>query len=927
MPRFWVSEIRFAALLAAGMWMPSPAGAVMPTRDGTVPPEVAQSFAAGRFDLPAAVTLGTSLAGSTWKIPVILVDFTDQPLTYTSALEWDRALFDTAGATPTGSVFDYYTWVSGNRLRVVGNVVATIHLSTAKNDYAESSWGLSGGTYRAVDEALRNCPPVDWSEYDRDLDGYVDMVWVVHSGLGGEHVITKQDLWSQTSKLTLWGNGSVFVTTDRLPGTISFERINAFSILPEMSAFHIGQRSEIGVFCHEFGHALGLPDLYDTGGVGGGTRSVGPGNWSLMSTGVYGGDGLSPEYPTHIGAWPMLFLGWGSTVRPTEDGALALGPIENGGRILDLWFQGEASQEHFLVENRQRQGFDRNLPASGLVVYWVNDFSIYRWLPSNKVINSFDPALRLMEGDARQDLMLGWNRGDASDPMPGSTGLTRWDDDTYPSTRSVSGNVTNVALRDIAADGDSMRFQVQVRAPGWQPSRAISGSGYLPILGSGRGARAADLLDGGIALVTSENVAGRLQVVLRLRRPDHTWEPPFQVSATSGAATEPTLGTLPGGDLCVAWSDSRHGANELYYRARVLGVWTAERRLTDLPGYSESPALGADGRGGVHIAWHYSDGSGSRIYFMYFPYLTPLADPRPITAATQRPDPPALAIGRDGSSYILWTDRSVAPTSLWFAHFAPDSGVRPALSLVNTGSGIKPGVAAAVGPDGRLHSLWRTGEASGNEIHYQVRGRGTSADTVLVQRGESIQDFGIVASSDGGLHLILEAAASGSSQILYKEWRSNGGWDIGSTEMTRVGDATATRPVFLPLRPGAGTVLYVAYPAAGPALFERDRGLWQQPLAAVPEAAPDAHGEFRAGPNPLCAGKPLLVRLEGRAPLERRLDVYDLAGRRVATAELHAQNGVWSAEIPASTTESWPNGMYFARAAGGRIAARVVVVR
>jgi hypothetical protein len=127
-----------------------------------------------------------------------------------------------------------------------------------------------------------------------------------------------------------------------------------------------------------------------------------------------------------------------------------------------------------------------------------------------------------------------------------------------------------------------------------------------------------------VVAVTSEYVNGRAQIVLRTRNPIHEWQPPFQVSASPGAATEPSLGVLPGGDLCVVWSDSRDGANELYFRSRVLGVWSPERRLTNLSGYSRSPALATDGRGGVHVAWYYTDG-GIPVHLLHVfpPYLSP----------------------------------------------------------------------------------------------------------------------------------------------------------------------------------------------------------------------------------------------------------------------------------------------------------------
>ena len=776
-----------------------------------------------------------------------------------------------------------------------------------------------------MNEALRKCPStIDWSEFDRDLNGKVDMVWILHSGFGGENVVTRKDLWSITSKMSDWPNGYAFETNTLVPGTPVKELVDAFSIVPEMSAFHQGQRAEIGVFCHEFGHALGLPDLYERG-FSGSTRNVGVGNWSVMSTGVYGTDGQSPQFPSHLGAWSMVYLGWAATVRPTEDGPMALGPIEKGGKVLDLWFQGEQSSEHFLVENRQRSGFDRNLQDSGLVVYHLNDARILAGMPSNHVINGYPPALQVVEGDGRQDLITGDNHGDSSDPFPGSTRAMSWNDQTFPNTRSLIGNVTHVGLSGIQVAGDSARFTVQVRAPGWQPARNASDPGLVPVLGPGRGARAGLLPDGSVVAVTSEYVNGRAQVVLRTRSPDHRWGTPFAISSSPGSATEPTIGVLPGGDLCVVWSDSRDGPNELYYRARVLGVWSGERRLTDLNGYSRSPALATDDRGGVHVAWYYTEGSVAAVYFMYFPYLVPGAQTRQMSPTGGRPDPPAIATGRGGSSYVVWSDRSPGTAAVWYSHFAPDSGARPAQRMIEQG-GIVPGVAAAVDPGGSLHMLWLTGNTDGNTIHYQIRNGFTRADSALIHRGDSIQDFGIAASADGGLHVIAEATLNGSSQILYQEMRPDGVWDVGATEVTRGTDGPATRPMVLPSSPGHTTVLYISYGGVAGALMERERGSWNPQLTAVPPEPPSSRLlELRIGPNPLRAGTPLRLSWTGAPPEARRLEVFDLSGRRVASTSLPSAAGAVS--FSPAVTGGWHDGVYFVRAGVGRPRVSFVVVR
>ena len=902
----------------------------MPPASGVMPEAVSRGFVDGRFRAVPAPALGTSSAPDAWKIPVILVDFPDQPFIYGAPEEWDLALFDSTGATPTGSVDDYYRWVSGNRLRVRGRVVARIRLDQPKTFYAGNSWGLSSSppqnTYGAVDEALRKCSPaIDWSEFDRDLDGYVDMVWVLHAGLGGEHVVSRQELWSITSRLTQWSSGTVFLTNDFVPGTNTKIRIDAFSVLPERSAFNLGGRSEIGVYCHEFGHALGLPDLYTVAPLSG-VFNAGPGNWSLMSTGAYGTDGMSPQYPSHLGAWPMTYLGWSNVVRPVEDGTMVLGPLASGSPILELWFQGEANSEHFLVENRQRLGFDRNLPAEGLVVYQVDDIAIRTAIPSNRVNNGFYPGLRLVEGDGGRELMNGLSRGDAFDPIPGANGLTRWDDATSPSTRSILGNTTHVALSEIQALGDSMSFQLYVRPRGWLPAQIRSEPTYSPVVGRGPAVRALMTADSGLAVVSSELMGGRPQVMLRTRRPDHAWDHPVQLSFSTGSASEPSLAALPGNDLAVVWTDTRHGAGEIYYRFRSRGQWSSEYRLTDLPGQSRGPALGADSFGGIHLAWLYNDGGGSTIQFMYFTYLSPFADPLPVTRSPGLPDSPTLAVAPDGSSYVCWTDRGVTTRTMAYAHFDPDSGIRPSRPLTSSFTGVPSTLNATVDQDGRLHYVWQISNSGGSEVRYQSRGATSTDDTTLMRRGESIQHLGVAVTADGSVHLVMEALRGGVPQILYKERRNDGGgWDIGATEVSRVTDGAATVPAVLPRRSGVVTVLYTGYLGSQAQLVERDRNIQPLSLTAVDADAPHMQASiWNAVPNPVRAGQGLrLWGSDGPGVLE----VFDLGGRRVATAQSRRDARGWWAEIRPEVTRDWRSGVYFARVRDRQQSTRIIVLR
>src|SRR5262249_42542405 len=140
-----------------------PAEATMPTASGKIPREVTQGFANGLF-APFARKEGVGLLAAspeTWRIPVILAAFSDQNLTY-GAADFDSALFGTRNAIPTGSVRDYYRWVSGGRLDVTGRVVAIVRLPHTLAEYGDGHWGLAGrepSAYSAVVDALWAAAP------------------------------------------------------------------------------------------------------------------------------------------------------------------------------------------------------------------------------------------------------------------------------------------------------------------------------------------------------------------------------------------------------------------------------------------------------------------------------------------------------------------------------------------------------------------------------------------------------------------------------------------------------------------------------------------------------------------------------------------------------------------------------------------------
>lgn len=921
-----ISSIGFlAAALAALVTAAPPARATMPPQSGALPAELTTASEDRLFAVPDPVDgMSASATRTEWRIPVILASFDQQPLTY-GPTDFAHDVFDTTRTSANGSLFDYWMWVSGRRIKVVAQVVATVNLPNTRYFYSRSARGLDRNStprnsFGAIRDALMlSHTQVDWNRFDLDHDGYVDMLWLVHSGTGSESSGDPDDLWSITSEMSSpWRLGESFETATLIPGTQRKVRVNRFSILPELSgmASRAGQISEIGVYCHEFGHAMGLPDLYDTSG---GSNS-GPGNWSLMATGGFGSNGVSPEFPSHVGAWALRFLGWDRTTRPTIDTNFDLSPIAETGDIVDLWFQGEESPEHFLLENRVRDVFDRTLPNQGMIVCQIDEQVMGARIGNNNVNAGLNPAMVLIEGDGDSDLRVGRNRGDGSDPFPGSLQRTEVNDDTQPNLRSMDGYITQISLSNIRRVDRKVQFTARVRAPGWRPIEDLTPPAFQPVASTGP-ARTATWANDVLEIVRSEIRAGIPQIVLH-RMLDNGIET-VTLSGSSRGAVEPSITHIAGGDLAVVWSDTREGRSKIWMRMRIGGDWLPERKLVELAGSCISPAITTDGRGILLVAFQHARDDGMEVRAMRFTYLSPYAQTYLASVPGAVPGPPGVAMTRNGISYVVWVERSTGVGRLTYIRLHPDSVWSTPDLLTPPPRASQTAFSVDTDADGTLHTVWQTSGPGDYQLHYQRRTetRRPFPDDTTLESGEiSPQNPTLVIDGAGTLHVAFESPRGSNSQIRYKRFVRGRSWDYRSTEVTEATFGYAFQPMVASPAPGRLIVAFLGESPTGPRLYRRSRNLEIAPVA-IGSPAPMPPPLLRAGPNPLPRGESLELAWEGSPPNEPVLDLFDVGGRRLLSVTLASTGERWTARIPAGAMSAWPPGVYLARVRSDRSAA------
>ncbi|MFQ6032875.1 MAG: M6 family metalloprotease domain-containing protein, partial [Candidatus Zixiibacteriota bacterium] len=339
---------------------------------------------------------------------------------------------------------DFYWENSYQTFEVIGDAYGWYRMPqdyiyyTCMFTYCYGQGGYPYNAQKLVEDAINAADPdVNFANYDHDGNGWVDALFVVHAGPGAEATGNCCDIWSmkwQTS-YTVCKDGVCMST---------------FAMEPETRG---GGLVDIGVFCHEFGHVLGLPDLYDTD-----YSSEGLGDWSLMAGGSWNGGGATPA---HLDGWCKKRLGFSDVQQLMSNQTdVEILQAETSPISYRLWTDGWPGSQYFLVENRQRVGFDRYLPGHGLLIYHVDESgsNSYEWCPGDPATPHYRVALEQADGQFDLEGCYGSpNEGDVGDPFPGWYDKRAFDDTTTPNSRNYYDNSTQVAVWNIS-DSDSAMY-------------------------------------------------------------------------------------------------------------------------------------------------------------------------------------------------------------------------------------------------------------------------------------------------------------------------------------------------------------------------------------------------------------------------------------------------------------------------------------
>jgi immune inhibitor A len=402
-----------------------------------IDPEMPQNLEAELIQLPQFKPRGDT------NTLFLLVDFEDKP--HSQSPERFKKLLFSQGNTSYDekSLNEYYKEVSYGKVNIIGHVSDWMRMPKPYAYYVNGHDGRSSyptNAQRMVEDAVNLAKEkggIDWDRFDVNGDGMIDALSVIHAGRGAEQTGPGSgDIWSHKWKMT-----------SKIPLT---------SVTHALSYQTVPEDARLGVIAHEIGHLIfGWPDLYDAepNGI---RKTEGLGSWCLMAAGSWNNRGNTPSIPC---AWCRHVQGWTNSFNIDKLQRVIVRDAEESQDVYRVWTKGQNSQEYFMLENRQKVGFDKNLPGDGILIYHIDEL-----MPNN-----FDEdhlAVGLMQADGRRDLQeIGGffrNQGDGSDPYPGTTKNYVFASNTKPNSKSFAGKNTGVFVQSLDKKS-SKAMEVRVR--------------------------------------------------------------------------------------------------------------------------------------------------------------------------------------------------------------------------------------------------------------------------------------------------------------------------------------------------------------------------------------------------------------------------------------------------------------------------------
>lgn len=387
---------------------------------------------------------------------IILVQFTDSKFKSGHDLALYKRIANEVNYSDNnfrGSIKDYFKAQSHGLFELDFDVAGICQLQHTYAYYGKNS---NDNDVRAGQMVAEAClwaheHGTDFSKYDWDGDGEVDQVFVLYAGHGEASYDKDPD--------TIWPHMHYLSASD-YGKSLSLDGVTVDTYACSCELNGDGNLDGIGTFCHEFSHCMGFPDLYDTSYAG----WFGMGDFDLMCSGSYNGDS---KCPAGYSAYEKAECGWLTLKDMTnieqETSIVGVQPMSADGDAYIIKNKGH-KDEYYILENRQKTGWDSYLPASGLMITHVDyDADIWDWNMPNTSGKYEDANGNTKTNDHQRLTIFRAGKstdeyGDASDlyPYGSNNSLTKTSSpaSTLYNTNSDGSKYMHVAITDIAIAAD-----------------------------------------------------------------------------------------------------------------------------------------------------------------------------------------------------------------------------------------------------------------------------------------------------------------------------------------------------------------------------------------------------------------------------------------------------------------------------------------
>jgi M6 family metalloprotease-like protein len=399
---------------------------------------------------------------------VILVNFSDVAFTvhnpqiaFTNLL--NQSGYSTNGGT--GSARDWFSAGSYGKFSPVFDVAGPYTLPHTMSYYgANNPSGEDSNPQQMAIDACRMAANagINFAQYDTDNDGFVDNVFIYYAGYNEAEGAGTSTIWPHRWTLANYStvfNGKIvfdYACTSELKGTPS----------------NSGGMCGIGTFCHEFSHTLGLPDFYNTTGADVYTLD----EYSVMDYGPYLNNGRTP--PTYS-CLEKFYLGF---LTPTALTQASNDTLPDAKSIAKAYLLSQTTHnlsakhpfpaEYYLLENRQKTGWDKYLPGHGMLI-WHIDYSASDW-SDNVVNNQYPLGVDMMEADETAN-----TNTQTADPFPGTNKITSYTPRLWATGDSniPTGINMNCPITGISENNNVISFRFKGGAEA--KNEVVVGNGFV----------------------------------------------------------------------------------------------------------------------------------------------------------------------------------------------------------------------------------------------------------------------------------------------------------------------------------------------------------------------------------------------------------------------------------------------------------------